>query len=122
MGRHKRKELTPIQKLFADWYVGDVDDELNQKQMADKLGVSEQSLSNWKREPLFRDYVNELAYTRILKDYPQVVRNLANRAKKDNVAARIYLDHKDKIDGRLEGLGDGSVVIIMPDRKNNGND
>jgi len=122
MGRPKRKELTEKQRLFADWYIGDVEGELTQKLMAEKLGVSEKTLSLWKREALFRSYVNELAYTRILKDYPQVVRNLANRAKKDNVAARIYLDHKDKIDGRLEGLGDGSVVIIMPDRKNNGND
>lgn len=119
MGRHKRKELTEKQKLFADWYIGDVDGELKQKQMAERLSVSEQTLSNWKREPLFREYINELAYSRLLKDYPHIVRNLANRAKKDNVAARIYLDHKDKVDGRLEGLGDGSVVIVMPNRKNN---
>lgn len=122
MGRPKRKELTEKQRLFADWYIGDVEGELTQKLMAEKLGFSEKTLSLWKREPLFRAYVNELAYTRLLKDYPHIVRNLANRAKKDNVAARIYLDHKDKIDGRLEGLGDGSVVIIMPNRKNNNAD
>jgi len=118
MGRPKRKELTEKQKLFADYYIGDVEGELTQKQFAEKIGVSEKTLSLWKREPLFRDYVNDLAYTRLLKDYPEIVRNLANRAKRDNTAARIYLDHKDKIDGRLEGLGDGHVVIVMPNRNN----
>jgi transcriptional regulator with XRE-family HTH domain len=122
MGRPKRKELTEKQKLFADYYIGDVEGELTQKQFAEKIGVSEKTLSLWKREPLFRDYVNDLAYTRLLKDYPEIVRNLANRAKRDNQAARIYLDHKDKIDGRLEGLGDGHVIIVMPNRNGKGKD
>ena len=115
----KRKKLTEKQKIFAEWFISVQKEHETQNEFAAKHGVTPQTLINWKREKLWQDYVKNLYHVLLNEDYPEVIRNLANRAKKDNVAARIYLDHKDKIDGRLEGLGDGSVVIIMPDRKNN---
>ena len=62
-----RFSLSTTQKIYAEMLVVNdlVEQRKTQKQMAEELGVSVQTLRNWRQQKIFVKYLNELADTHV---------------------------------------------------------
>ena len=100
--------------LFAQWKASPDRQPSTELLFAESIGVTEQTLNNWKKEDIFKDYLEELVDEVIKEPYLTIIKNLAERAKNGDKAAKIYLDHINKVENRKKGIiGEGSIQVII---------
>lgn len=73
--------------------------ELTDLQIAERIGVSNKTISAWRRKDGFMEEVIRRARKKLKHDMPEVYRSLSNHSKAGNSRhIKIYLEHLEKLE------------------------
>lgn len=78
---------TPKQIKFQAWLIKDEYDRIpaTQKEFAKILGVTEETLSRWKKRPGWNDAIAKKTWEYVGSEFPQIINALIRGAKKENI-------------------------------------
>jgi len=69
-----------------------------QREFADKFGVSEDTLTDWKKIPEFIDRIHQIIFEREQEGLPDVINALRDKAETGNPGAiRLWLQYVDEL-------------------------
>lgn len=100
-----RKQLKAIELLAETT-------ELQQKEIACEVGVSETTFRKWKRNPEFIQAVITRSRELVKEALPDIYKSLSNNAKKGEPQhIKIVLDHLEKLEQMREKANEGSITF-----------
>ena len=126
MARPKRTQLTPEQKLYAEYELTPRPEREQVQDFCEKVGVSREALRLWREKPEYIEYKTRLKVALIESHYSDIIESMAGLAKSGQsgapAAARILLDHSVALERneieRKQGGGGGPKfnIVIGRDR------
>ena len=94
-------ELTHKQRLAVEVLSSNL--EINQKQLAQKMGVNRKTIQNWMTDPIIIDAIYKRYMEVAGRELPGVINAMIREAKEGNVqAGRLILEHFGKLDSRVK--------------------
>ncbi len=106
-------EFTPEQLKAIEMLATPGEKKVTDVKMCEELGIHVMTLWRWKQKPEFIQAVNDLAYSLLKSELPDVYRALAKQAKSGNVKAiEILLRFADNYIERTETKLTDTVITI----------